>query len=45
MVTNDSLSQRRLLGCLDDMISVWSRCVGQSAIGSIIRARVVISGE
>ena len=45
MVTNDSLSQRRCLGCLDDMMSVWSRCVGQSAIGSKIRARVVISGE
>lgn len=45
MVTNDILSQRGLLGYLDDMRSVRSRCVGQSAIGSIIRARVVISGE
>lgn len=45
MVTNDSLSQRRLLGSLDDMMSIWSRYVGQSAIGSIIRARVIISGE
>ena len=45
MVTNDNLSQRRLVGYLDDMMSVWSGCVGQSAIGSIIRVRVVIIGE
>ena len=45
MVTKDSLSQKRLVGCLDDMMSVWSGWVGQIAIGSIIRARIVINGE
>ena len=45
MVTNDNLSQNRLLRCSDEMTADWSGNVGRSAMGRSIRARLVVSGE